>query len=618
MRYFPYETVRPSQEEMMEKILGCLENKKNLLIHAPTGLGKTSAALTAALNYNLSKDLVIFFLTPKHTQHKIAIETLQLIKEKHSLNFQVIDLIGKQWMCAQPGVADMTSSDFSEYCKNMIDKETCAYYTHLKSKNKLSLATKLTLKELQGQILHVEALKQHAQEKQLCPFEIATLLGQQAKVIIADYYHILSPNVREHLFKRIHKELDQCILILDEAHNLADKTRELLSVEINTIIIEYAAKEAQFLGYKDIGEDILELKNILEKLAQTTSITEYEKKITKEEVLTKIDFIGYEELLGNVNFIAEQTRELKKKSSAGVVAHFLLNWTGPDEAFTRILKKGFTKKGKPFISIHYACLDPALLLKPLAEESKNIIAMSGTLSPLDLYQTLFGFKTETVSYASPFPKKNKLNLIVPDTTTKYTLREKAMFQRIADHCATIVNTIPGNTAIFFPSYQLRDHVYEYFQHKCKKTSFLEVPHLTKQEKTEMIESFKHYKNTGAVLLGASAGSFGEGLDLKENILKCVIVVGLPLSKPDLQTQELIKYYDHKFGKGWDYGYILPALIKCFQNAGRAIRSATDKGVIIYLDERFLWDTYFKAFPKDEYLRITKEPLENIKEFFEIK
>jgi len=133
-----------------------------------------------------------------------------------------------------------------------------------------------------------------------------------------------------------------------------------------------------------------------------------------------------------------------------------------------------------------------------------------------------------------------------------------------------------------------------------------------------LEKFSKYKDTGAILLGVATGSFGEGVDMPGDLLKAVIIVGLPLGKPDLETKELTKYYDKKFGNGMEYGYFLPAFTKCFQNAGRCIRSETDRGVVIYLDERYTWANYFKFFPQTDYMRITKDPTERIKNFFDEK
>ena len=142
--------------------------------------------------------------------------------------------------------------------------------------------------------------------------------------------------------------------------------------------------------------------------------------------------------------------------------------------------------------------------------------------------------------------------------------------------------------------------------------------MNKNDKTEMIDNFKNYNKIGAVLLGVSGGSFGEGIDLPGDYLNGVVIAGLPLGKPDLETQELIKYYDKRFGRGWDYGYIYPAILKTMQNAGRCIRSSKDKGVIIFLDERFAWQNYLKCFPDEWKIRITRTPISIIENFFKNK
>ena len=190
-----------------------------------------------------------------------------------------------------------------------------------------------------------------------------------------------------------------------------------------------------------------------------------------------------------------------------------------------------------------------------------------------------------------------------------------MFQEIAKYCSSIVNKVPKNSIIFFPSYDLRDKINEYFQKKCEKTTFLESKGMSKQEREAFLERFKSYSKQGAVLLAATGGSFGEGIDIEDNIIKSVIIVGLPLAKPDLETQELINYYQQKFGKGWDYGYTLPALIKTMQNAGRCIRSENDKALVVFLDKRYIWESYFRIFQNEEYVQITKNPLSHVENFF---
>ena len=148
-----------------------------------------------------------------------------------------------------------------------------------------------------------------------------------------------------------------------------------------------------------------------------------------------------------------------------------------------------------------------------------------------------------------------------------------------------------------------------------RKSLIEKQRLSKDEKESILEKFKRNKEEGSVLLAVSSGSFGEGIDLPGDFLKAVVIVGLPLEKPDLETKELIDYYEDKFGRGFEYGYIFPAITKCLQNAGRCIRSETDKGVIVFLDERYAWPNYKKCFA-DTDIKITTNYEKEIKEFFE--
>jgi DNA excision repair protein ERCC-2 len=139
--------------------------------------------------------------------------------------------------------------------------------------------------------------------------------------------------------------------------------------------------------------------------------------------------------------------------------------------------------------------------------------------------------------------------------------------------------------------------------------------MNKEEKEALLEEFKANKDQGGLLLAVTGANFAEGIDLPGDLLNGVVVVGLPLAKPDLQTKKLIEYYDHKFGKGWDYGYTFPAFSKCIQSAGRCIRSETDKGAVIFLDERFAWPRYFECFPERIGLKVIKDYASEIEKFF---
>ncbi len=614
---FPHKEKREIQDQFLKDTVRILNNGNNFLAHAPTGLGKTTI-LGPALFYGLKKKKTVFFLTPMHTQHKIAIETLKLIKKKHKMNILAVDFIGKKWMCQQSGVQIMQSGEFAEYCSDMIEKGNCKYYENIKKKGKLSMEAQGILRQLKNQNpLSVEEVCKICEESKLCPYEMSCILAQTADVIIGDYFHILNPAIRDNLFKKMNKDLAKSVIIFDEGHNLPSRTRDLLTANLSTFTLDASIKECNRMGYENTSEKIKKVRKILEKFIQEkTTIDKSEALILREELEKEIEKANdYKEFMTKLHQIGNQALEQKKKSATKTLAKFLEAWQGPDDGFARIIKKAFNKEGKAYISLSYRCLDPRMLLQPIAEEAQ-IIVMSGTLTPTQMYKDLFGFKAECQEYNDPFPQKNRLSIIVPKTTTKFTQRDVEMWQKIAFVASRIINIIPGNSVVFFPSYYIRDKVYEHFQTMCEKTIFLEQRNMSKYEKESTIERFKDYKDQGAVILGVSSGSFGEGIDLPGDYLKGVVVVGLPLGRPNLETTQLIEYYDRRFGKGWDYGYVYPALLKTIQNAGRCIRSKDDKGVIIFLDERYQWENYKKCFPKDWHIKITRMPICIIEKFFE--
>ena len=611
---FPHKKVRKIQDRMLLDVFNNIKNKKNMIIHAPTGIGKTVSVLAPALSFALKNDLAIFFLTSRHTQHQIAVKTLKEIKQKHKNKFSAVDIIGKKWMCLQGGVNALFSNEFSDYCNKLKEEEKCEFYTNVKKKNKVSVKAKKVLKEVkEGGPLDSEEIIKICRKEELCPYEISSLLCKDASIIIGDYYHIFNENIRDSLFKRANKELSSCILIVDEGHNLPNRIRNLSTVRLSNVIIERALKEAKKYGYKETIESINIVSNALDSISKDLNFNKEEKIIRKEGFIEKID--NYEQVINDLVFIGDEIRESQKQSFVGSIGGFLEAWRGPDKGFARIvsLKEGFRK---PLVSLSYICMDPSLITKSIIDEAYSAIIMSGTLTPTSMYKDILGFNNVVEKvYGSPFPKKNRLSLIIPETTTKFTRRSETEYEKMGKLCSKLVNLIPGNSLLFFPSYALRDNVYKYFFGLCEKTIFLEKPNLSKQEKEEMLERFSDYKDVGAVLLGVATGSFGEGIDLPGDLLKAVIVVGLPLEKPSLEVKELMDYYDEKFNKGWDYGYIFPAIIKCLQNAGRCIRSETDKGVTIFLDERFAWQNYYRCFPPEMEVKITKMYEDKIKNFF---
>lgn len=613
---FPYSEIRDVQGDMIKEVLDSIEKGEHALIHAPTGLGKTVAVLSPALSIALKKEMTVFFLTSRHTQHHLAVNTLKDIKKRYGVEIISCDIIGKQWMCGLGGVDKLYGSEFNDYCKKLREDNNCEFYSNVKKRSgRATLKALSVLEELKRlSPMHCESLIDICAKEKLCPYEMSALLAKEAKIVIADYYYIFNPDIRNTFFNKVGKELGKSVIIVDEAHNLPKRCRELMSWNLSNFILNRAIKEAGKFGFNDVRENLYGVIDILEELSSELDEKKEEKLIKKEEFADKTGR-GYDNMISELSFAADEIREKQKQSYVGSVGNFLNAWTGQDKGFARIISKKIGVR-EPYINLMYKCLDPSFVTKEVIDSAYSIICMSGTLTPTFMYKDVLGFNdAKEKVFDSPFPKRNKLSLIVPETTTKFTRRKEEEFKKIATVCSDIVNLIPGNSLVFFPSYMLRDNVYLFFEELCRKKVFIEKPRLSKEEKYELLEEFKRYKEEGACLMGVTSGSFGEGIDLPGDFLRCVIVVGLPLERPSLEVRELIDYYDLRYGKGWEYGYIFPAMIKTMQNAGRCIRSESDKGVVVFLDERYAWEQYYRCFPPDYGVKISKIYKERIREFF---
>jgi DNA excision repair protein ERCC-2 len=612
---FPYDKIREEQSKFIQDVYNAISKKKCLIAHAPTGLGKTAAALAPALAYALDKKLTVFFLTSRHTQHAIAVETLKLIREKHNVQFGITDIVGKKFMCAQDGVEALYSNAFHVYCKNLRDAGQCEFYNNVKKGTLLTSEAKIVLDALKREPISSAKTLELGKRYKICPYEAATLASKEASVIIADYNYIFNPKIRNGFMKKTDKKLGESIIIVDEGHNLPDRMREMLTQKLSNQILERAMKEAEKFGADEDRKFLADLNRALLKLSSGQ-----EKTIAKGELLEGLKEHDLAETLKRMAVIVEGIRESQKQSYMGSVLEFMLAWDeGNEEGFARIINRRETPRGQ-LITLTYHCLDPAIQTKHVMEQAHSAILMSGTLTPTRMYRDILGFPNDTIEneYSNPFPAKNRLAIIVNSVTTKFTQRNLKQFENIGEICTNAANTIQGNVAIFFPSYQIMEEVHKQIHGKIKKELFKEKADLSKDEKADLLARFKQAHTKGAVLLAVIGGSFSEGIDLPGDYLNGVIIVGLPLQQPDLHTKQLIQYYDKKYGKGWDYGYVLPAFTKAVQSAGRCIRSETDRGVILFLDERYAWDRYYGCFPKSLNPKTTTFYRESIIDFFENK
>ncbi len=618
MQIFPFDKVRPEQNKLMTDIKEAIENGKNLIAHAPTGLGKTAAALTPALEYAIEKGVTIFFLTSRNTQHNMIIKTLQEINKKHKI--KAVDFVGKKNMC--PHMSDYDVPGFMEFCISQRKKGECKLITKTLKKNEYTDDADAFVETLfKKGPLNVEDVVSLCYGK-FCSYEISMRMAQQAEVIIGDYYHLFSPKVRKFFLSKIKKDITQSIIIVDEAHNLPNRVRNLLTHKTNTFALSRLADELKNDVFNDTDIMLKDISNRLKMFADQALHASNEVKISKKDFIDIVEVASenkYDEVVSSFEDTIDDIEDPDQGDNLTYFVNFLKSWLNDEEGFIRILRREKTKGGRPFISVEYNCLHPGALSQRVFDTAHSSILMSGTLVPGEMYRDILGLNTDTLIkiYKNPFPDKNRLVLISSNITTKYEERNEQMFKKIAASCAYIINNVQGNSAIFFSSYDVLSKTMFYLTNIAEKELFVEVRGMKKSERSELIAKFKqNLLNGGGALIGVQGASFSEGIDLPGELLKAVGIVGVPLAPPDLTCKAVIAYYQNNFGKGWEYGYTFPAMNKALQAAGRCIRSEKDRGIIAFLDKRFSWNRYATIIPPDWNPQITDYFGDKIQEFFE--
>lgn len=614
MNLFPFNRIREGQKEFLDDARNAVKSGKHLVAHAPTGIGKTAASVAAALEYALEYNKTVVFLTPKHTQHTIVVDTLKAIKKRYGTEFVAVDIIGKQWTCPHH-VRDLDSREFNEFCRAQKKDERCKYYNNVR-KRRLSKNAKKIIEKIRSEPMHSEEVSLICGENLLCPYEVCIEAGKDAAFIVCDYFHLFSPPVRKAFLFKLNKPLENMILIIDEAHNLPDRVRKLLSYKLSEHTLKGAVKEANFLDFEHLSDAFREITKVLKEIGSGMKKNE-ERLVKKDEfieaVKEKTD-TQYEELIDSAQELGEEVLKIpnRHRSYAKNVGRFLEEWCGGDLGYVRIMRR------QEAYSLSYTCLDPSLSSSKVFEDARSSISMSGTLVPLQMYADVLGLDPERTilrEYSSPFPKENRLVLVTLGVTTKYSERSEFMYKKYAAMISRLAKEIPGNIAVFFPSYFILETVKaELEKLNPGKNILSERQDMKKDDRIQLYNQLAN-STRGSLLLGVQAGSMSEGVDYANNILNGVIVVGLPLEIPNLETKSLIEYYDFKYERGRDYGYIYPAMNRALQAAGRCIRSETDKGAIVLMDERFKWRNYAECFPSDFEFIVTEIPEKYVRRFF---
>ena len=607
---WPFDRVREGQADFLTDARKAIEEGRHLLAHAPTGIGKTAVALVASLEFAVRANKLVLFLTSRQSQHRIAIETVRRI-EARGPRIATVDLIAKQSMCLQES-APAYGRAFHEFCDHKVKSRTCAFFTR---DNSAVVAAVLQ------RTLHVQELVRASGACAVCPHKVAMDAASRANLVVCDYNFLFS-EILERFLPRLGRSLDDLVLIVDEAHNLPDRIRAHLGGDLSVHDLLKAAKEARSID----GEVAHRLVGVAKAMEAFLLVVRSERVARKDEFVDLVEeglakgrggSLGYTDFVEMVAFAGEDAVRRGVPSTLPVVVEFLTRWRDQDIGILRLVVPG--TEGK----FAFRLMDPSVLSKRVFDRVHASLLMSGTLYPAEMYADLLGIdrsRREIRTYGSPFPKTNRLLLVHPELTTLYAKRSSEMHDRIAEQIGAIATAVRGNVALFFPSYELLEQAHSRFLAlRVRKRILVERPEWTKAQRDGAIEALRVARGDGgAVLFAVQGGSLSEGVDYEGNVLTAVVVVGLPLSPPNVEVEALKDYYCRKFGfaKGYDYAYVFPAVNKVLQAAGRPIRSERDRAAIILLEGRLLEPRYARCLPPDFDPRPCKAPAPEVRDFLD--
>ncbi|MBX5326651.1 MAG: helicase C-terminal domain-containing protein [Candidatus Bathyarchaeia archaeon] len=595
--YFPYRSIRPYQDEFIHALHATIKERKHAVIEGSNGLGKTISALSACLPTVKNNDMQLIYLAKTHRQHDRVIEELKAISKRQKVSG--VSLRGRSEMCFHPFItrhaADAKSA--MEICELLKKRHQCPYHTNIEEKTEASIDLQL---HLASNAFTATEIQEICRKEKFCPYEITKLILSQVDVIALSYLYLFDPPVRTVFLKQLERPLSKLILVIDEAHNLPDTAIDIASDSLSLFSIRQAEQEAKQFSYRDITAFTSKLRLIVEKMtSKTEKETLVEPKLFCEmieretEIGDLTSFVDHLHNCGNTIRRRMLSEGKFPQSYVHRMGEFFARWvkTTEDEAYVHTLSKYFTHRGTRSARLEIVALDPSKITKPIFSAVYSSIVMSGTLEPLDSFAKITDMPKETVQKAipSPFPREHILTLICCGVTTAMEQRNPGMYKKIVERIIEVTESTPANVGIFAASYDVLEALLNIgIEDAINKPLFHEERGMKSKENELLINRFKSYaKKGGAVLLGVQGGRSSEGTDYPGDQMNSVAIVGVPYAEPTPKVKAQIDYYEKRFPKlGREYGYVLPALKKAAQAAGRPIRTLEDRGALVFLDHRY--------------------------------
>ncbi len=568
---FPY---REGQRELVVSVYRTISRGKRLFIQAPTGIGKTlSAVFPAVKAIGEGKGEKLFYLTAKTITRTVAEEALRLLRLK-GLSFNSVTITAKEKLC--PLEKAECNPDACACAKGHYDRINDAVFCILQKEQEITR----------------EKILSYAGKHRVCPFEFCLDISNWTDGIICDYNYVFDPNVR---LKRYFAEGNkgEYLFLIDEAHNLVARAREMYSA---VLVKEEVLSVRRIVKGRSprLERQLDALNKLLLAMKRECESWQLFEDVTGAAAAVMAVF-------GELETFLEDVLEFERREEVLDFYFGLRDFLNAYEYLDPHYRIYAESRGTSSFCLHLFCVNPARRLLECMKQGASTILFSATLLPIRYYRTLLTGEAEDYAvYAdSPFAEEHRLLMVAGDVSSRYTRRNEAEYRKVADYIRAVTEARRGNYMVFFPSYQYMEQVEGLFEEDPLKADLLiQGQGMREEERQEFLAEFEREREHSLAAFCVMGGVFSEGIDLKEERLIGVIVVGTGLPMVCTEQEVLKEYFEETEGAGYDFAYQYPGMNKVLQAAGRVIRTPQDLGIILLLDDRFLRKEYLEMFPRE--------------------
>lgn len=633
----PYEP-RPHQRELIAFLRGALEAGGHAVAESGTGTGKTVSALSAALSAARASQRRVLYLTRTNSQARQVMVEYRAIRQACDQNpdATAVALQGRAHLCPlrkeDPEVASADADELGIMCRDRMkaaedEREghrsrvpACRFYARA-----LEDGSEPLLEWAREEAPDAEAFSAGVTAAGQCPHVLSRALLAEAELVVAPYVYLFHPGLRAPFLRWMGAAPGDLFVVVDEAHNLPEYARELASPRLGVGTLEAALTEARafgdptVLGSTPLTRFLHTLSDILAEVRDTYLPDGADDALLPPDefdVMLMSAFATSTPALDRAFLVMEEyaaaVRDSKRRngkvprSHVGSVAAFLRAYRALDPGTHVPLVERDATGG---VRLATYALDVTLVTGILADVAGSV-HLSGTLHPLEEYRDTVGLdpdQSRLARFPSPFPRENRLVLVDDEHTTRHedVARDPGLWRDIGERLKEIRAATDRNMAVFLPSYDALHKLSPYLR---GARSLIEVRGERQDDLMARLNAFK--ASRGGTLVSVIGGRLSEGLDFPDEELELVVLVGLPYGKPSARSEALVRFYDRRFGRGWDWAVKVPMQRRLLQAAGRLIRTPTDRGVVILLDRRAA--ALRDAFPD---LVVTSYPAEEARRFF---